>query len=108
VQQQLAGKKYHIAGTRTFINKIKRVHIYSILIINVFYFNCAFTDPIGSKQNTQKGIHNALLYNLGGRPVSQFLIISRGIFPGVGYLPVVMFGFLFSPGTVKPERFSML
>jgi hypothetical protein len=48
----------------------------SPIIINVFYFNCAFTDPIGSNLNKQKGSHNALLKEMGGRLVSQFQIVT--------------------------------
>jgi hypothetical protein len=52
-----------------------------LLIINVFYFNCAFADPIGSNLNKQKGSHNGLLKELGGRLVSQYQTAAQGMSP---------------------------
>jgi hypothetical protein len=55
-----------------------------IIIINVFYFNCAFEDPIGSNLNKQKGSHNALLKELGGRIVNQCQTAAQGMSPNPG------------------------
>jgi hypothetical protein len=45
-------------------------------IINVFYCNRAFVDPIGLNLNKQKGRHNTLLKELGGRLVIQVQIVA--------------------------------
>jgi hypothetical protein len=76
------------------------INIY-IIIINVFYFNCAFADPICVNLKTQKGSHNALLKELGGGLVSQFQIIAQGISPFWGFR--MLFCFLSRPGTVWPR-----
>jgi hypothetical protein len=75
-----------------------------IIIINVFYFNCAFTYPIGSNLNKQKGSHNALLKEMGGRIVNQCQNATQGMYPIPGCL--VLLCFLSRPGTVWPERSS--
>jgi hypothetical protein len=41
------------------------------ILINVFYFNCAFADLSDSNLNEQKGSHKALLKELCGRLVNQ-------------------------------------
>jgi hypothetical protein len=53
----------------------------TVIIINVFYFNCAFADPIGSNLNKQKGSHNALLKKLDGRLVNQCQTATQGMSP---------------------------
>jgi hypothetical protein len=53
----------------------------TLIIINVFYFNCAFADPIGSNLNKQKGSHNALLKELGGRLINQYQTAAQGMSP---------------------------
>jgi hypothetical protein len=72
-----------------------------VIIINVFYFNCAFADPIGSKLNKQKGSHNALLKELDVRLVNQCQNAAKEISPIWGCL--LLYCFLSIPGTVCPE-----
>jgi hypothetical protein len=37
----------------TIIDETEELEIIIIIIINVFYFNCPFADPIGSNLNKQ-------------------------------------------------------
>jgi hypothetical protein len=55
-----------------------------MILINVFYFNCAFADPIGSNLNKQKGSHNALLIEQGGRLINQCQTAAQRMSPILG------------------------